>query len=295
MISEFKVERILVPTDFSETASLAINHAIDLAKRFEAEVFLVHVLETGAYQGIFSPSKKTEYNELEDAQIHLQKEAEKLEKESGINISQEVVSGRIYEEIVKAAEDADADLIVMGTHGSSGWEEFFVGSNAFKVVTQTSAPVLSIQEQAKNPECKNIILPMDRTPESRQKVRHAATMARKLGSTIHIASLISDDTEEVRFDFKKKIKQVTDYLDRVGVPHTHTSLVGTNLATMTMNFAESKDGNMIVMMTEQESSLTGFLMGPYAQQIVNHSRIPVLSVSPDESLTNTDDSFHALG
>lgn len=295
MISEFKVERILVPTDFSETANLAINHAIDLARRFGAELSLVHVLEAGAYQGIFSPSKKTEYNELEDAQIHLQNEAQKLEKESGINISQEVVSGRIYEEIVKAAEEIEADLIVMGTHGSSGWEEFFVGSNAFKVVTQTSVPVLSIQEQAKDPDCKNIILPIDRTPESRQKVRHAVAFAKKLGSTIHIASLISEDTKEVRYEFEKKVKQVTDYLEREEVPYTHASLVGTNLATMTMNFAESKNGNMIVMMTEQESTLTGFLMGPFAQQIVNHSKIPVLSVSPDESLSTVDDSFHALG
>lgn len=282
MIREFKVGRILVPTDFSETANLAINHAIDLARRFEAEISLVHVLETGAYQGIFSPSRKTEYNELEEAQLHLQNEANKLEKESGINISQEVVSGRIYEEIVRAAEEAEADLIVMGTHGASGWEQFFVGSNAFKVVTQTSVPVLSIQEQAKNPECKNIILPIDRSPESRQKVRHAATFAKKLGSTIHLASLISDDTAEVRFEFEKKIKQITDYLDRVEVPYTHTPLIGTNLATMTMNFAESKNGNMIVMMTEQESTLTGFLMGPFAQQIVNHSRIPVLSISPED-------------
>ena len=294
MISEFKVGRILVPTDFSETANLAINHAIDLARRFEAEISLVHVLETGAYQGIFSPSRKTEYNELEEAQLHLQNEANKLEKESGINISQEVVSGRIYEEIVRAAEEAEADLIVMGTHGASGWEEFFVGSNAFKVVTQTSVPVLSIQEQAKNPECKNIILPIDRSSESRQKVRHAATFAKKLGSTIHLASLISDDTAEVRFEFEKKIKQITDYLDRVEVPYTHTPLIGTNLATMTMNFAESKNGNMIVMMTEQESTLTGFLMGPFAQQIVNHSRIPVLSISP-EDLTAGEELFHALG
>lgn len=294
MLSEFKIERILVPTDFSDTANLAINHAIDLAKRFNAELSLVHVLETGAYQGIFSPSKKTEFNELEETKLHLQNEAHRLEKESGLSIAQEVVSGRIHEEIVKAAEDVDADLVVMGTHGASGWEEFFVGSNAYKVVTQTPVPVLSIQEQAKNPECKNIIMPIDSTPESRQKVRYAAAFAKKLGSTIHIASLITDDTKEVRYDFEKKIKQVTDYLDREEVPYTHTTLIGTNLATMTMNFAESKNGNMIVMMTEQESNLTGFLMGPFAQQIVNHSKIPVLSISP-EDLTTGEESFQALG
>lgn len=294
MFSEFKIDRIVVPTDFSESAYVAIDHAVDLAKKFDAEIVLIHVLETGAYQGIFSPSKKTEYSELEETQNKLQEDAHKLEKETGINVSQEVVRGRIHEEIVRIANENDADMIVMGTHGSSGWEEFFVGSNAFKVVTQTGCPILTIQSQATDPECKNIILPLDTTSETRQKVPYAAALAKKFGSTVHMAALISDDTAEVRHDFEIKNKHIKDYFDREGVEYTESYLVGTNLATMTMNFAESKGGNLIVMMTEQESNLTGFLMGPFAQQIVNHSKIPVLSISP-ESLTTTDDSFHALG
>ena len=295
MLTEFEIGRIVVPTDFSESAQIAVDHAVDMAKRFGSELTLVHVVDAGAYQGIFAPSNKTDYKELEAAQQKLQEDAHKLEKEHGISVSQQVVRGRIHEEIVGITQEIEADLIVMGTHGTSGWEEFFVGSNAFKVVTQASCPVLSIQEQATNPECKNIILPIDSTPETRQKVRYAVTMAKKFSSTIHIASLLTEDTPEIRFDFGKKVKQITEYLDREKVPHTEATLVGSNLATMTMNFAESKQGNLIVMMTEQEQNLTGFLMGPFAQQIVNHSKIPVLSISPDESLTTTDDSFHALG
>ncbi len=295
MLTEFKIGRIVIPTDFSESAQIAVNHAVDMAKRFGAELTLVHVVDAGAYQGIFAPSNKTDYKELETAQQKLQEDAHKLEQEHGINVAHHVVSGRIHEEIVGITQEIEADLIVMGTHGTSGWEEFFAGSNAFRVVTQASCPVLSIQEQATNPECKNIILPIDSTPETRQKVRYAVTMAKKFSSTIHIASLLTEDTPEIRFDFEKKVKQITDYLDREEVPHTEATLVGSNLATMTMNFAESKQGNLIVMMTEQEQNLTGFLMGPFAQQIVNHSKIPVLSISPDESLTTTDDSFHALG
>jgi nucleotide-binding universal stress UspA family protein len=293
-LSEFNINRILIPTDFSETAAVAVDHAIDLAKKFNATLYLLHVIDAGAYQGIFSPSKKTDYSELESSQLELQGYAHKLEKEHGIDVAHEVVSGRIHEEIVRITEESGADLIVMGTHGTSGWEEFFVGSNAFKVVTQSSCPVLSIQGQATDPECKNIILPIDSTPESRQKVRYAATMAKKFGSTIHIASLLSEDSEEIRFEFGKRIKQITEYLEREEIPFTEAVLVGSNLATMTMNFAESKQGNLIVMMTEQEQNLTGFLMGPFAQQIVNHSKIPVLSISPEE-LTTGGDSFHALG
>ena len=295
MFSEFKINRIAVPTDFSESANLAIDHAVDIAKRFEADLVLIHVLENGAYQGIFSPSKKTEYDELEHTKLHMQEFAHNLEAKSGLNVSHYVVSGRIHEQIVAVSDDVEADVIVMGTHGVSGWEEFFVGSNAFKVVTQSSCPVLTIQQKASAKDLKNIILPIDSTLQSRQKVKQAAGLAKKFGATIHIASLLTEDEPSIRFEFETRMKQVSDFLDREGIAYTHATLVGSNLATMTMNFAESKGGNLIVMMTEQESNLTGFLMGPFAQQIVNHSKIPVLSVSPEDLTDGEGDSFHALG
>lgn len=294
MFSEFQINRIAVPTDFSESANVAIDHAVDIAKHFNADIFLIHVLETGAYQGIFAPSKKTEYDEMEQAQIKLQDDAHKLEQQTGLNVSQRVVSGRINEEIVKAVKEANADLIIMGTHGRSGWEDLFVGSNAFKVVTRSECPVLSIQKSATKTELNNIILPIDNTSASRQKVKQAATIAKKFGSTVHIAALLTEDDADIRYGFDIKIKQVADFFDRESIPFTQTTLVGDNLATMTMNFAESRGGNLIVMMTEQESNLTGFLMGPFAQQIVNHSKIPVLSVSP-EDLTDGGELFQALG
>ncbi len=282
MLKEFKINRIALPTDYSETAGVALEYAIDMAKKFNAELALIHVLEEGAYAGIFAPSDKTEYVLREQAQLRLQEEAHRVEKEHGINVSQQVLSGRIYDQIIEGARNAEADIIIMGTHGVAGWAEFFVGSNAFRVVTQSACPVLSIQGHAKNRSFKNIILPMDRTPETRQKVRYAAAMAKKYGATIHLGTMLLEDTEEIRFDFAKKMKQVTDYLDREGVAHEENILIGDNLATMTMNYAESKRGDLVIIMTEQEYNMTGFLMGPFAQQVVNHCKVPVLSISPEE-------------
>jgi nucleotide-binding universal stress UspA family protein len=282
MFHDFNIKRIAVPTDYSESAGVALEYAIEMAKMYGASVELIHVLEEGAYAGIFAPSSKTEYVEKERAQLRLQEEAHRLESEHGINVAQQVRSGRIYDEIIGAAQDCNADLIIMGTHGVAGWAEFFAGSNAFRVVTQAPCPVLTIQGHAKRRGFKNIILPLDRTPETRQKVRYATTLAKKYGSTLHIASLLLEDSEEIRFDFAKKVKQITDYLDAEGIAHEENVLVGSNLATMTMNYAESKKGDLIVIMTEQEYNLTGFLMGPYAQQMVNHCKLPVLSISPAE-------------
>ncbi|MFC2176470.1 universal stress protein [Bacteroidota bacterium] len=282
MLNEFKVNHIIVPTDFSETAYVAIDHAVELANKFGSSITLLHVLESGAYSGMFAPSSKTEYVELEQAQEKLQEEGAKLEKETGISVSQKVGNGRIYDEVVEAIREYDADLVVMGTHGSSGWAEFFLGSNAFRVVTQSPVPVITIQPGITKAGFKNIILPIDDSAETRQKVRYAAALAKKYGSTIHVGALLTDDEKEVHFKFEIIIKQIAEYLDRENIAHTKTILTGSNLATMTMNFSETKKGDLIAIMTEQEGDLTGFLMGPVAQQIVNHSKIPVLSISPEE-------------
>lgn len=294
MFKEFIVNHIVVPVDFSDTGKVAVDHAVEIAKRFKAEITVVHVLESGAFSGIIAPSKKTEFEERELAQKELQDFAHALEKEHGLDVSQLVKSGRVNEEIREAAKDVGADLIVMGTHGVTGWAEFFVGSNAYRVVTGALCPVLTIQEHSKTIGYQSIILPLDATPSTLQKVPYAAGIAKLYGATIHIACLISEDEPEVRAYFEKRLAQVMEYLEKEEVQYTKATLVGENLATMTMNHAEAKEGDLIVMMTEQEERFTGLLMGPFAQQIVNHSRIPVMSISPEE-LTITDDSFHALG
>lgn len=281
MFKEFKLGHIVMPTDFSDTAKMALEHAGKLAKHFKARITLVHVFETGTYAGLFGNSGQ-EVTLMDQVRSRLEAESAAITKAYGVPCDIVLGNGRIYDQIVSTAQDVDADLIVMGTHGASGWAEFFVGSNAFKVVTQSPCPVISIPESSKTSEYKNIILPIDSTPETRQKVRYAVTLAKAYEGTIHIASLITDDTTEVRFDFEKKVRQIVQYLEKEGVAHTENTLVGSNLATMTMNYSESKGGDLIVMMTEQEPNLTGFLMGPYAQQIVNHSRIPVLSIAPEE-------------
>ena len=275
------IKRIAIPTDYSDTANVAVGHAVQLAKHFSADITLIHVTEESAYSGIFTTSL-SDYEQTEKAKLRLQEEAHRIEQEFGINVSQEVRSGRIYDQIVEAANDAGADMIVMGTHGVSGWAEFFAGSNAFRVVTQATCPVLTIQGHTGSEGFKNIIVPFDRTPETRQKVRYAASLAKKYGAKLHLASLLLEDSPAIRAEFAHKVKQVTDYLEREGIVHEENTLVGDNLATMTMNYAESKKGDLVVIMTEQEFNVTGFLVGPFAQQIVNHCKLPVLSISAEE-------------
>jgi nucleotide-binding universal stress UspA family protein len=283
MSQKFEVNRIVFPTDFSETANKAEDHVMNLAKVMGSKLTLLHVFEASSYGGLFGSSNGSDSEVLDEIKEKMNKKAADLAKEHGLEIDVVFGTGRIYDQIVNVAQDVGADLIVMGTHGISGFAEFFAGSNAFKVVTQSPCPVLTVQEARQSVGFKDIVLPMDSTPESRQKVVHAIELAKAFGSTLHIANLLSDDTPEARRVFGIKEKQVVEVLEREEIPYTTTYLSGDNLATMTMNHAESKKADLIIMMTEQEYNMTGFLMGQFAQQIVNHSKIPVMSVSPEES------------
>ena len=288
MSQKFEVSRILFPTDFSETANKAEDHVVNLAKVMGSGVTIVHVFESSSYGSIFGGSSSSDDEVLQSIKEKVNSKASDLSSKHGIEIDVVFGTGRIYDQIVNVAQDVEADLIMMGTHGISGFAEFFAGSNAFKVVTQSPCPVVTIQEARDSIGFQNIVLPMDSTPESRQKVVHAISIAKAFGSTIHIANLLSDDTPEARHVFGIKEKQIIEVLEREEIPYSTTTLSGDNLATMTMNHAESKKADLIIMMTEQEYNMTGFLMGQFAQQIVNHSKIPVMSVSPEDN----SDGFH---
>lgn len=279
-----KITHILTPVDFSETSTLAIEHAVFMAKIFNAKLSLVHVMEQLSYTDelgnfIISQEKMNDIVEERMNELSRSVHIEHGIKQPAIFIS----TGNIADTIVRNAENIGADIIVMGTHGVSGWAEFFLGSNAYKVVTQANCPVLTIQRHAEKNGFSKILLPIDNSVSSRQKVQHAVEFAKHYGSVIHVAGLITVDEPEVHKKFDVILKQVNDYLKKHDVPFENKIIVGSNIAKMAMKYANEIRADLIMIMTEQEESVTGLLIGPYAQQVVNHSLIPVLSITPQET------------
>jgi nucleotide-binding universal stress UspA family protein len=194
-----------------------------------------------------------------------------------------IESGNISTQIVDAADKIKASIIVMGTHGISGFAEFFIGSNAYKVATQSSCPVLTVQRHTTRKGFKNIVLPVDDSHASRQKVLHAVEFAKHYGSIVHLVELMPDNDPGTVRKFEVIKKQLNDYLEAHDIPKKNKVLVGDNFAKLTMKYANDNDADLIMIMTEQDESITGFIMGPTAQQVVNHSQVPVLSITPEET------------
>ena len=280
----FTIKQILTPVDFSETSQEALEHAIFMAKIFKAKLFFVHVIEPSSYQFEMSEMvtlndkiKKLAYDKLDEL-------ATSIHVEHGIYKPEILIeSGNISTQIVEAADKIKASIIVMGTHGISGFAEFFIGSNAYKVVTQAVCPVLTVQKHASKSGFRTIVLPIDGSHTSRQKVKYAVEFAKHYGSVVHVVELIPDQDPATLHKFEVIKKQVNEYLDAEGIPKKNKLLVGENFAKLSMKYANDNDADLIMIMTEQDESLTGFIMGPSAQQIVNHSQVPVLSITPEET------------
>jgi nucleotide-binding universal stress UspA family protein len=178
----------------------------------------------------------------------------------------------------------------MGTHGASGFEEMFIGSNAHKVVNIAPCPVLSIRVDTHKVGFSNIIVPLTNDLHSRQKINNAIEFASKYGSTIHLLGLLeSDDAADAR-KFEIKMESVEHLLTKANIMFTKRYIHAKNPAAETMKFADEVRGDLIIIMTDHESELTGIFLGTVAKQVVNHAKTPVLSIRPLKSDIEFDPS-----
>lgn len=279
----FKIEKILIPIDFSETSLLAIEHATFIAQLFKAELVLLHVVEKHWEKfSIVVPEMRIARPDdiINSIEKRLESIASDIRSTHGIKSICITANGTIFSEIISVSKEHKVDLIMLGTHGTSGVAEFFIGSNAYKVVTSADCPVISVQTHSQKLGFKDILLPIDDSAHSRQKVNHAIVLARQLSAKIHIVGLVDFEIDEELHKFELKLEQIEEYISKCNLTSTKEIIRGKNQATMTADYAKSIGADLIIIMTDQDENITGRLLGPYAQQIVNHSKIPVMSIQP---------------
>ena len=261
MDTSFK--NILVPVDGSSQSMVAFKSAVFFAQKYGSELTAVHIEESSDEEGLKS----------------------KLEPHSsGIKYNYLHKRGSVFKGILSAAEEIDANLIIMGTHGFTGFQEFWMGSNAYKVVSSSKCPVLTMREGGTTNDFKTIVLPIDTSFESRQKVPFALSLAKKFGATIHVLGVSVDKDKETEYQVAAYCRQVLHTFDDENIPYIHEKRLGGNITLITEEYAKSVNADIILIMTEQEPQIGSFFLGKFAQQMINHSNIPVMSIAPREDL-----------
>ena len=271
---------IVVGIDFSDCSVNALEHAISIAQKARSGITMVWVNHLDYSKEIFATEPKQLIKEVEERFEELIKKYKS--QLHGRPLDYIISKGKVYKEICNAAEELDAFMVVIGTHGSSGFEEFWIGSNANRVVSSSKRPVITIRGGIDvGRDLKRIVMPFDSTKETRQKLPITALLARYFNSEVHIVGLFTSTLDDIRYRIRNYVAQAEDYFKENNVNCVITYLEADNISETTLNYAKKINANLITITTEQETELSNLWLGPYAAQMVNHSPIPVLSIHAD--------------
>jgi nucleotide-binding universal stress UspA family protein len=275
--------RILVPIDFSETSKRAIKHAASVAGVSKGELILLHVQKKRDLVDILMPAFKMK--DLSQIELFLtdklEKLAEQVRSEFGLPVKTILSLGGVASEIVQIAEDKKAGLIVMGTQGSDSTNDVFLGSNAYRVLTKSTIPVMTVRSAAPKAGYANILLPIDSSNHSRQKVNFAVQIADKFKARLFAVGLLG--THERNYEYKLKVilPQIRKMAQEKKLECSTEIEQTVNRADKTILYAKKIKADLIIIMTDQRAEFSSLILGTYAHQLINNSKIPILSIPPE--------------
>lgn len=274
------IKNFIVPIDFSEDSLKGLELAVLFSRKTYTNIQMVYVQKKTAEH--FPSRIREEYNQAKDKFEKIVKiYSERLGNNSKLRYI--IKKGpKVYEEVVNQAESYKDSIITSSTHGASGFEEFFIGSNAFKIISATTRPVITIRKGTVPTDIKKIILPIDSMIETRQKVPATSEIAELFGAEVHVVEVSSTKSSKILRRLSAYSKQVTSYLHGRGLQVINDSIVGNNISDLTVEYAQSVNADMISIITEQGTSITNLILGNHAQQILNKSIVPVLNITPKE-------------
>lgn len=266
---------ILVGIDFSECSLNALSHAVSIAEKSNSNIVMVWVNKLANDKDIVSKD-----NDL----IVLgatQRFSELLEKYEPIigkdKISYIIKEGRVYEAMQTACEELDPMLVVIGTHGMSGFSARWLGSNAYRMSLLIDVPIITIRGGVDiNKTISKILLPIDSTTETRQKLPLTALLAKYFNATIYVLGIYTSEVKTVNMRVNSYVKQVVNYLVANEIDYVIDELHGTDVADELILYASKINANLISIMDEQERSAANFFSGSSSLQLVTKSPYPIL-------------------
>ena len=269
------MKNIIVPVDFSEESINGLQIALLFAKRIPVTVQMVYVMQKVSEHGNESVDTEHDFAEKQLKTL-VEKYSNVLHQDSKLQYF--IKKGRIFQEIVSQAQAYPESIITASTHGASGFQEFFIGSNAYRILSATDKPVITIRGGNCPLTIGKIVLPVDTTIDSRQKVPFTIDIAKIFDAEIHVVGIqISKSEREIR-RIRTYTGQVAGFIQ--GKTRVVTNEVwGTNVADMVVNYAHTVKADLISITTEKTSGL-GLIIGNTAHQLLNKADMPVLSQSP---------------
>ncbi|MCB9187297.1 MAG: universal stress protein [Flavobacteriales bacterium] len=267
------MKRILIPTDFSEAAYAAAEVAADIAKRTEARVYLLHVVNLLEYGDEEETAKKLFVMKL------VRKRMEEMIAQpffKDVNVVEVLQFDLIYENITKMANKHEIDLIVMGSHGTSGVKELIFGSNAQRILRRSNCPVLTVKKVPENLDFKNIVFASNFNEEVETAFLAVQRFAEIYNAKLHMLRVCTIADFESTNDSQAKMKKLAENTGLHDFSmNVHNSY---SLERGISEFSKEMGADLTAIATHGRDGLLHILVGSRTEELVNHEDIPILSV-----------------
>lgn len=254
---------ILVPTDFTEVGEAALKYAFSISKQQNFNICLLNVVDH------VSKIKASE-NKLDLIAKHY---------EDQYRLKTLVAVGNIFDEIGFVADEIDASLVVMGTHGLKGFQ-FLTGSNALKVIGRAKCPFIVVQKNTAVKDLSNILFPVDVNKLTRIKLKETIQLAQLFQAKVRLVAPKTTDVFEKK-SIHENVTWVKKELNKHCVSYSVNYLDSKNFMSNMYAFADENGIDMFSMVNSQTTKITGVLTATNEEQkfITNPLSIPVLTVN----------------
>jgi nucleotide-binding universal stress UspA family protein len=259
-------QSILIPVDFSKQSYIAVKQIYNLAKFTKSKLIIMHV----------SPTSDSDRKEDLESLVQVTRE------ESGLPVEMLGVKGELYESTNKTATELGCSLIVMALDENAKFKTglFGGGMTVTKFLTGAPCPVITIRSSEKREGFKNIVMPFDLSPESREKVSFAVQLAHYFKADIRIVSVFKPNDDEYENKLLPYLQQVKKFIKQEGVHCTNRSLPSTKPAEAIIEYAVKNDCDLIIQINQRDLSIGEMFSGTVGHKVVELSPIPVLNVPP---------------
>lgn len=272
------MKKIIVPVDFSKHSYYALEVGATLARRIDATLFVLHILDL-PHMALDDGDTPASIFMLKQVKKRM---AETLKKPylEGLNVEDEVVYDQPIDYISEKANDINADLIVMGTHGASGSKEAFIGSNTEKVVRTADIPVLAIKNRNPEFEPKNIVFASNFYGEVDSIFEKFKAFANLFNAKIHLLKVVTPNLFE-RTPYSQKL--LHDFAKRFELENYETHIFNDkHVEDGIIEFSRLNKMDLVSMGTHGRTGLARILNGSIAEEITNHAPLPVMSIKVKE-------------
>jgi len=269
------IRTILVPTDFSETCEIALKHAAEIAKSYNGEIMLVHVINRETHSYLSKNDLGIEYiiKKLEEM-------ASSIESSYQVEVGISAIEGSIYDIIPELTTEETIDLMIMGNKGKHGIQNL-TGGHAIKLLSRSTVPAIIVQERIFGDGYKKIVVPVQNIHNIDLKIEWTAQIAKLFTSTVHLFRIRETDeliNRDVDFATEEIIKgleaQTIDYVIETADEERH-------FADQILEYSIENRADLILILTNANEYIPEFLFGPWDETLIyNESQIPVMCINP---------------